>query len=180
MSQTVRNILSAVILIALVVLGAILLMKRSGPIDEVGPGTGEEAPDFSLTRVDADEAVTLSEFRGKTVLLDFWATWCPPCREQMPVVQKLDDDPSLKDSLVVISVNADEPSADRHNKVTKYLEDNGYHFTTVMDDYTAMSAYGVSFLPTLVIVDPDGGIAHRETGVHSEKKLRKMLSSVMK
>lgn len=180
MSQTVRNILSAAILIALVALGVVLFMKRSNSITEIGPGSGDEAPDFTLGVVESDETVTLAEYRGKVVLLDFWATWCPPCREQMPVVQKLDDDPSLKDSLKVISVNADEPSADRLEKVSEYLEENGYHFTTVIDDYSAMNSYGVSFLPTLVIVDPEGGIAYRETGVHTEKKLREMIASVSK
>lgn len=180
MNQTAKNIIGGALFVALVAAGVVLFLKRTPSQVEIGPGSGTEAPDFSLRRVDSDEEVSLSSFRGKTVLLDFWATWCPPCREQMPIVQKLADDPSLSDDLVILSVNADEARPDRQAKVETYLSDNGYRFTTIMDDGRAVSAYGVSNLPTLFIVDPQGKVAHRDVGVHSEEKLRKVLGRVMR
>lgn len=141
--------------------------------------TPQPAPDFEL--VDLDGALhRLSDYRGKVVVLNFWATWCPPCREQMPIVQKLADDPSLKDDLVILSVNADDVRPDRQAKVETYLNENGYRFTTIMDDGRALSAYGVSNLPTLFIIDPQGRVAHRDMGVHPEAKLRKVLGRVMR
>src|SRR5690606_2699329 len=65
---------------------------------------GRAAPDFGLPTVDGG-MLTLSDHSGKVVLLDFWTTWCPPCRKQMPALQELADDPTLTDRLQIVSVN---------------------------------------------------------------------------
>lgn len=136
---------------------------------------GAEAPEASLRVIDSERRVTLEEFEGRVVLLDFWATWCPPCREQMPVVQKLDDDESLADSLEVLSVNTDEQADDPEQKATRFLKKHDYTFTTLLDDGSVADAFGVTQLPTLIVVDPKGHIAYRETGVHTESELRKLI-----
>jgi thiol-disulfide isomerase/thioredoxin len=175
MNSQVKNIVNGAVFLALIGIGIALYLQRepAGPRLELGAA----APDFSLPAVGSGDMISVEQFRGKTVLLDFWATWCPPCREQMPVVQKLADDPELSEALRVISVNADDPGAGRNAKIAQFLATNGYSFTTVLDDGRAMNAYGVSHLPTLVIISPDGTISYIESGVHGEDDLREMIAA---
>lgn len=170
-----RIINYGVVILAVVGLGLAAYELYAHYTGAEGSEVGRKAPQVSLPVVDSEERVALEEFRGKVVLLDFWATWCPPCREQMPAVQNLEDDESLSDSVQVLSVNTDEQGDDPEQKARAYLEEHEYTFTTLLDDGSAASAFGVTQLPTLIVVDPDGQIAYREVGVHSEAELRELI-----
>lgn len=173
MNKTAKNLIIAFVLLNLVVFGIVLYYQRTNRGKAKQPQG--EAPGFTLPVVGSNETVSLKQHRGKVVLLDFWATWCPPCREQMPAVQHLADDESLSDDLAILSVNTDE-GGNRTAKVQRYLDTNGYTFTTVLDDGRAMSAYAVSHLPTLIVITPDGEIYHRDSGVHGEQELRELVA----
>lgn len=170
-----RIINYGVVVLAAVGLGLAAYQLYAHYTGAEGDSVGRQAPAVSLPVVDADKQVTLEEFRGKVVLLDFWATWCPPCREQMPAVQNLEEDASLSGSVQILSINTDEQGDDPEQKAEAYLEEQGYTFTTLLDDGSAADAFGVTQLPTLIVVDPDGNIAYREMGVHSEAELRKLI-----
>ncbi|AWV89600.1 TlpA family protein disulfide reductase [Bradymonas sediminis] len=179
MNQNTKNFISAILFLVLIGAGFTLYMKRGA--SRGGPGTGGDAPELSLPVIGSTEMLAVQDFRGeKTVLLDFWATWCPPCREQMPIVQKLEDDPELSDSLQIISVNVDNAGPGREAKVARYLEQNKYTFSVVLDNGQGMNAYNVSHLPTLVLVSPDGKITFTDSGVHTEDKLRKLIKAAAK
>jgi thiol-disulfide isomerase/thioredoxin len=165
----IRRVVGILCLVAIVWAGYQILQKRS---KHAPSAVGGAAPAFTLGAVGSDEQVSLEQFRGKVVLIDFWATWCPPCRKQMPEVQKLADDDELDETLQILSVNTDDGGNDRQQRVSTYLDDNGYSFTTLIDDGRVASSYGVTHLPTLVVIDPHGELAHVESGVHSEADLR--------
>ena len=116
---------------------------------------GKPAPEFSLPTLDKHQ-VKLAGQKGKVVMLDFWATWCPPCRASLPHVQHLaSDQERLKKGLVVWVVNdkEDEPT------VQKFLKENSYGFTVPMDTTAAvLKQYLVRGIPTTVIVGRDGVI----------------------
>jgi thiol-disulfide isomerase/thioredoxin len=115
---------------------------------------GKPAPDFSLKTLDGKN-VTLSEMKGKVVVVDFWATWCPPCRKSLPHLQKLSADKEMADKgLVVWAVDAREKS----DVVQKFLTENKYTFTVPMDTGKAMTQYNVSGIPTTIIVGRDGKV----------------------
>ena len=173
MNNTAKNLIIAFVLLNLVIFGAVLFYQRTERGASAQPKG--QAPGFSLPVVGSNETVSLQQYQGKVVLLDFWATWCPPCRKQMPAVQSLADDQALADDLKILSVNADE-GANRISKVKGYLDKNGYTFTTVLDDGRAMGAYGVAHLPTLVVITPEGEVYHQESGVHGEKELRELVA----
>jgi thiol-disulfide isomerase/thioredoxin len=172
MNDKTKNLIIGFVLLNLVIFGVVLYFQRA----ERSKAVGGEAPGFTLPVVSSNEMVSLEQYRGKVVLLDFWATWCPPCREQMPAVQSLAEDESLSQDVQILSVNTDERGAGRVPKVKAYLDDNGYTFTTVLDDGRASSAYRVSSIPTLVVIQPDGELLHQQTGVHSEKELRELIA----
>lgn len=172
MNNTAKNLIIGFVLLNLVVFGIVLYYQRTQRSEPIGG----EAPGFTLPVVGSNEMVSVEEHRGKVVLLDFWATWCPPCRKQMPAVQNLAEDESLADEVKIFSINTDEHSANRVSKVKTYLDKNGYTFTTLLDDGRASSAYAVSSIPTLVVIRPDGELQHIQTGVHSEAELRELIA----
>ena len=119
------------------------------------------APNFTLT----DQygiTHTLSDYKGKVVFLNFWATWCPPCRAEMPDIQKLYEETG-EDSdseLVILGVAfpnfGDETSEDG---IRMFLEENGYTYPTVMDtEATLMAPYYITAYPTTYMIDRDGNI----------------------
>lgn len=120
------------------------------PAESVGIEPGETAPDFELETLDG-EIVKLSELRGEKVILNFWASWCPPCREEMPEIQSFYDD--YKDDIKVIAINDNE----KDQKVIDFLDEYGYTFPMPLDrDGSVASEYGVLTLPTTYFIDSDG------------------------
>lgn len=132
---------------------------------------GQNAPDFTLPVLDGAAPITLADLRGKTVLLDFWATWCPPCRKSLPVVNQARKAFADK-GLVVLTVNDEEDVA----KVKDFLKTNGYGFTVLRDtDNTLAKALKVTAIPTSVLVGPDGKILEYEVGFAGEEGFWAML-----
>ena len=132
----------------------------------VSPFVGRPATDFTLKDL-AGRPHTLKSLRGKVVLLDFWATWCGPCRHTLPQVAKIHA--RYKDRGVeVMSVNVGEPGA----KAADYLKQNGYAFTALLDtDRRVSTDYQVNGIPTLVVIDRAGTISDYMVGVRDEAAL---------
>jgi len=135
------------------------------------PMDGTAAADFALKDL-AGKSHTLKGLRGKVVLLDFWATWCGPCRITMPRIARLHEEYKAK-GLEVLSINVGEPIM----KARDYMKKNGYTFTTLLDGNRRVSTdYKVNGIPTLVVVDRDGTISSYLVGAHSEETLRGALA----
>ena len=121
---------------------------------------GLEAPEFTLLDKDKTE-VKLSQFRGKTVFVHFWAAWCKECREEMPGIQTLYDRKKSDPDFVFISVIYREDPA----KSKKYLDKNNYTIPIYVDpDYKAARMYGLTGVPATFIIDPDGKLKNRIIG----------------
>jgi len=116
---------------------------------------GKPAPDFTLRTVDG-QTVRLSDRRGKVVLLDFWASWCGPCRASLPHIQEASESDSWANrGLVVWAVNARQSAED----VGYFLANNQYTFTALLDeDGAVMSKYGVRGIPMTVLIGRDGKV----------------------
>jgi len=125
---------------------------------------GKPAPDFTLKDLDGRE-VALKDFLGKTVLLNFWATWCAPCREQMPQIELLSRD--FKDKgLVVLGVNDNETV----EVAKKYFAEHQYSFGSVLDSGKIMSGkYGVTGIPVVVLIDKTGVVRFFQQGYRTEQ-----------
>ena len=127
---------------------------------------GQTAPSFDAQQLGSEERVGIQDYRGEVVVIDFWTTWCPPCREQMKHLKTLKGDPDLGPTVKILSVNADEPSPNRIRKVRAFLKQRDADFTTLLDNGRVMQAYGVDSFPTLFVVDADGRVTYAESGMH--------------
>jgi len=118
---------------------------------------GSAAPDFTVQ--DADRKVSLHDFRGKTVVLNFWATWCPPCVEEMPSLVKLQSD--LKGRVVVLAVSVDEDE----RSYRTFLKKNNVDLLTVRDpQQKSNELYGTIKFPETYIIDRNGVVQRKFIG----------------
>lgn len=133
----------------------------------------KKAPDFTLTDLNGKE-VKLSELKGKKVFLNFWATWCPPCRGEMPDIEKIYQD--TKDSdLVIIAVELGEPI----NTVKSFINKNKYHFKVLLDlDQSVGATYHISAIPTSYFINSDGNIVSTNTGAMTLEEMKQHISDL--
>jgi cytochrome c biogenesis protein CcmG, thiol:disulfide interchange protein DsbE len=125
---------------------------------------GKPAPDFVLQTVNGS-VVHLTDFKGKTLILDFWATWCASCDEQIPFFEKLQTETDL--SNVVILGVTDENADD----VRKWMDEYKRSFRTLVNAQIASDAFGVKSIPALLTISPDGIVTHLDSGFHSERQI---------
>ena len=125
------------------------------------PAPGRIAPDFSLNNFNGEE-VSLRDFRGHPVMLNFWATWCGPCRFEMPFIQEIYEDPDwTAKELVILAVNIGESRAEAEG----FMKDNGLTFTVLLDSSSSVAqAYNIRSIPTTLFIDKDGIIEHIDVG----------------
>lgn len=125
------------------------------PAAPAGITVGKSAPDFTLKDLDGNN-VSLHQFRGHVVLLDFWASWCPPCRASMPTLDKFAAEYHDK-GLVMIGVSLDRSAGD----ASSFLKQNNYHLLIPLWGSASASqgvarTYGVSAIPHTFVIDRDG------------------------
>ncbi len=120
--------------------------------------SNDPAPQFTLVDLYGN-TVNLVDLKGKPVVLDFWATWCGPCRMTMPLLQKFYE--ARKDDIHYFAVNVWE---DDTTKVRPFLAKYGYQFNNLFGSNATASDYGVTGIPTLFVIDGDGIIRYRHIG----------------
>ena len=121
---------------------------------------GQPAPDFELQDLDG-RPVRLSDFRGRVVFLNFWASWCLPCRAEMPEIRRLVEEGP--DDVVVLGVNTSDQAAPA--KIKDFMARNGYRWPVVYDQGSRVGRlYRIVYLPTSFFIDPEGVIRARYIG----------------
>ncbi len=126
--------------------------------------SAQEAPDFTLVNLDGKN-VTLSDFRGKIIIVDFWATWCGPCKMEIPSFIKLQDD--YRDDVVVLGISLDQggPKA-----VVPFAEKMKINYPIVYGNGSVVQAYGgVRGIPTTFVIDKDFNIQRKYVGYTDHK-----------
>ena len=149
---------------------------------ETSPGEAEKsasvprkpAPLFTLKNV-VGQDVSLSDFHGQTVVVDFWATWCPPCIYQVPELNKLWLAHRDIGDLAVIGVAVDVEGVE---VVGPWVEEQGVEYPIVMGDETLAKEFGALGFPTMAIVDPDGNIASLHVGLIEFDELESLLTDI--
>ncbi len=145
-----------------------------GTIPE-GTTPGLRAVDFTLTGLDGQK-VSLSNFRGKNVYLNFFATWCPPCKSEMPYMEKLSKEYKDK-NLVVIAVDLGEG----RDTVEDFISKNQYSFKVLLDSkQTVAEKYAVTSIPASYFIDKNGIITEAVVGALDESKMKRYIDSLYK
>lgn len=142
-----------------------LLDAYTGPARE-----GRPAPDFTLLDPDG-QSVSLSDWRGRPVLINFWASWCGPCEVEMPDIQAAYEAHAGQD-LVVLAIAVDDSA----ENVRRFFEKHGLTFQPLLDDGQVSRAYQVFGLPTSFFVSADGEVVAVHTGVLTESKIEEYLA----
>ena len=156
-------------LVALVVFGAIQWWQGRGVSGALT--IGEPAPAFELLDSRTGKPVRLSELRGRPVVLNFWATWCVPCRAEMPALEHLAR--SAGTQLHMVTITADDPLL-----VRRFLDEGGFTLRCLLDATGAVSdLYQVKALPRTVVLDAEGRIAWDVTGQVDIDALRETLKA---
>jgi thiol-disulfide isomerase/thioredoxin len=137
-----------------------------------------QAPDFTLNDLDGN-AVSLTDFRGKVVIIDFWATWCPPCRKGIPDFVDLQKEFG-DGKLVVLGVNLDQGRPDQIVPMVRQFADNyKINYPVLMHDFNIVNAYGgIESIPTTFVVDKDGRVRQGVVGYHPITFFREIVSSL--
>ncbi|MCH6546570.1 MAG: TlpA family protein disulfide reductase [Deltaproteobacteria bacterium] len=162
-------------LIPVAVLGQqqkVLRNLKLAPVDHPGP-----APRFS-SMTPGGEKMGIDDFKGKLVVLNFWATWCPPCRLEMPSMERLYQE-FKGEGLEVVAINFME----REKPITSFLKENGFTFTVLLDKKGEIARnYGVHGLPVTFLIARNGNLLARSMGYKDwyKPEIRQLISTLLK
>ncbi len=159
------------------VLAAISIFLLScGGTDNQSLRVGSSAPDFTLKTINGED-LSLSSFKGEPVVLNFWATWCEPCKDEMPHFQQVYDRYSKTDSLNVIAVNMNETA----DKASAFFNEYKLTFPSLIDvnQSVTVGKYGILGLPTTYFIDSKGIIKYVKIGpILTETELAARLETI--
>jgi len=135
--------------------------------------SADSALNFKLKDLNGKD-VSLSDFKGKKVFLNFWATWCPPCKAEMPDIEKLYQE--TKDSdLVILAVNL----GDNKDTVKSFIDKNKYNFTILLDlDQNIGMQYNITAIPTSFFIDKEGNIVSSKMGGMTMEEMKIYISKL--
>lgn len=135
---------------------------------------GQVAPDFSLTTLEG-ETVTLSEYKGKKVILNFWATWCPPCKAEMPHMQNFHE--TYGEDVEIIAVNLTDKDSGL-DKIQQFIDDYELTFSVPLDEAGEVgTTYQAITIPTSYILTTEGTIQHKIVGPMDERMMEQLIQS---
>ncbi len=169
------------LIVLLVMITSTVACTKQTEVRDTRPEQNFLAPDFQLTNSQG-EVVQLAKLQGKPVFINFWASWCPPCKAEMPVIQTAYE--KYKEEIVFISINVtiDEQSKD---DPLKFLQDGGYTFPVYWDDAddikkTVAYRYLIRSIPTSFFIDKSGMIKYKVIGAVNEAMLEQNLQGIIK
>jgi peroxiredoxin len=137
---------------------------------------GQPAPDFQLVDVATGKTVKLSDYRGKAVLLNFWATWCPPCKIEIPWFIDIQKQ-YANDGLVVLGVAMDDAT---QQEIAKFAKDMGINYTILLGTEKVGNEYGgVEALPTTFYIGRDGKVVDRVFGLRSHGEVEQEVKAAL-
>lgn len=168
-------IIWTIAIIALLAAAYIFYTKNStGNSNQTDKTSSTMAPDFKLKDLDGKE-VKLSDYKGKVVIINFWAVWCKYCVEEMPDLNELDKELQKDNEAVILAVNVREPV----DTVKNFLTTNNINLKVLMDsDGKISQTYGVQGYPTTVIINKYGSVYTYISGLTNKKTLRKHLDNI--
>jgi len=144
--------------------------RTTEPDDTVAQTQGQTAPDFTLQALNGTP-ISLSDYSGQVILVNLWATWCPPCKAEMPAINAFYEE-HKGNGFVVLAVNSQEDTA----TVQRFITEQGFSFPVVLDSRGEVAnQYQVRGLPTTFIIGRDGQIQYTHSGAITYEQLEKII-----
>lgn len=170
-------------LLILAVVGYNLLSQRvkpqQTPTISSSQTTKTAAPDFTVQDANGN-TVSFSDFKGKPVVLNFWASWCPPCKAEMPDYEKMYQQYSNK-GVVFLMVNMTDGSRETTATAKQFLKDSKYTFSAYFDvKSNAADMYGISSIPDSIFIDKNGKIANAYEGMIDTATMKNNIETIIK
>ncbi len=174
MDKMLKAILPIILALAMLLTGCQVVSRPSPEANPASAATsptpegtqvGNLAPDFQLQNL-VGQVISLSDLNGKPVLINFWATWCPPCRDEMPDLEKIYEEWSDK-GLMLLAINVGESPA----LVKEFLETHNFSVPVFLDTERSVSEkYNITGIPTTFFIDKHGIIGGKRVGAFSNKE----------
>lgn len=166
-----KKVTLTVFLLSFMTFSLPLSMAEAAPDNLPGLRVGEKAPDFELMTLDG-KTVKLSDYRGKKVVLNFWATWCPPCKAEMPDIQKFYNE--TDDNVEILAINID-PQYD----VKKFVREANVTFPVLLDSKDEVNnLYRILTIPTTYFIDGEGIIRSKHLSVMTIEIIREHIKNM--
>jgi peroxiredoxin len=179
----VKKVIAAVVLITLLTVAIVQAMDKKPTPETKNTDTkttaqqsdslkiGSKAPDFELKTL-TGETIKLSSLKGKKVMLNFWATWCPPCKAEMPEMEKFSK--QIDKDQVILAVNIDP-----QNDVKGFADKNGITFPILLDENDRVNGiYQILSIPTTYFIDSNGVIQNKFTGGMTIDMMKQFTSAI--
>ena len=128
-------------------------------IASVSLSCAEVSYDFTLQDLEG-KPISLSDYKGKVVFIDFWASWCPPCRLSIPYVEKLYEQYKDNENFVVLGINLQESKDD----ITKFMKKQKMNYPVLLSDNKVISNYKISSIPRFFLIDKNGDVYNKYVG----------------
>lgn len=149
--------------------------SAGGLVTNGGPKVGSLAPDFALTDVRTGQAFTLASLRGRPVWINFWATWCPPCKTELPIMKQKYDKYKAQ-GLAIVGIDMQEDPA----YVKSYVDSNAFDWTFVVDpDGAVTNRYYTAGIPSHLFIDEIGIIRALYVGDLQEPSMEILLGTIL-
>ena len=183
MSNATFKLIVTLLVLVIVIGGGMLLYQNLGQNVDLGQAVPTEsisenaAPDFTVTDAAGNE-VKLSDFRGKGVVLNFWATWCGPCKSEMPHFQEAYE--QYGEELHFLMVNMSTAFGDSQSAAEQLLSENGYIFPVYYDTLSECAySYGVTGIPMTFFIDKNGNLVSGKSGMISQADLDRRILAIL-
>ena len=152
-----------------------VLAAEGTAIASAGPSAAlSPAPDFSEKDIFGNRTIALKDYRGKVVVLNFWATWCPPCREEIPALKELESAHKGRVAVIGVSVFCSESSTEQ------FYKDYAVNYPMFYGFYMLLDAYGrVRSIPTTFIINQKGEIAVKVVGSRTREQYEELLKPLL-
>lgn len=182
-TKLIIGIAAFALLLILAVIGYNFLSQRVKPQQNTTPASSQvspkSAPDFTVQDTNGNN-VSLSDFRGKPVVLNFWASWCPPCKAEMPDYEKMYRQYGGKD-VVFLMVNMTDGDRETTATAKQFLRETKYTFTAYFDvNLDAANTYNISSIPDSIFIDKNGNIVSVYEGMIDAATMKKNIEAIMK
>lgn len=133
--------------------------KKEGDVEINPPSKGDIAPDFTLKEINGN-TVSLADYKGKVALVEFWATWCPPCKELTPILEKIHEKYKDKGLVILALVSEDEGE----EAIKSFITEQGITYTVLLADRETTRRYGISSIPVTFIINKEGRVVTMHMG----------------